>query len=595
MADTGTDVGAERRYLPEGLDDRLSGPGAPPEPLAERGPGEPPALPALGVVGWLRWLWRQLTSMRVALLLLMLLAVAALPGSFLPQRPQAPGRVVEYLADNPATGPWLDRLGFFDVYASPWFSAVYLTLFVSLVGCIVPRAASHLRALRADPPRVPRSFARFPASAEVVVAGTPESAQEAALTALRGRYRARPGVEGAALTVRAERGYLRETGNLLFHLALVGVLVGVALGGLFGYRGQVVVVEGRGFANAVVAYDSFRSGVWFRDGALEPFTLRLEEFGAVFDPATLQPRDFTAAVTVQRPGEAARPAIVKVNHPLHVGDARVYLTGNGYAPRLTVRDATGAVAFAGPVPFLPQDGAYTSRGVVKVPDVSPGQPQLGLVGFLLPTAVVDAQGARSVFPQPIDPLLVLTAYAGDLGLDDGVPQNVYELDTSAMGLVTTAGILAPAGDGGRAPAGGRGAAGGDGAAAGDEGAAGGDEGAAAGEELTLLLRPGETVELPDGLGSVTFDALPRFVALDLRHDPLAGFVLVSALVAICGLALSLFVPRRRLWLRLSPAGEGRTVVAAAALARGEDPGLQDDLDRVVAAAGAGDVTSRETT
>ena len=85
-----------------------------------------PTLPDLGARGTARWVWRQLTSMRVALMLLMALAVVAVPGSMFPQRPQDAVAVVRYLRDNPGAGPWLDRLGFFDVYASVWFSAVYL-------------------------------------------------------------------------------------------------------------------------------------------------------------------------------------------------------------------------------------------------------------------------------------------------------------------------------------------------------------------------------------------------------------------------------------------------------------------------------------
>ncbi len=517
--------------------------------------GATPGLPALGPAGWLRWTWRQLTSMRVALLLLLLLALAALPGSLVPQRPQDPAGVAAFLADRPTLGAWLDRLGLFDVYASAWFSAVYLVLFVSLVGCILPRTAAHLRALRSDPPRVPRSFDRFEVRSQRVAAGAPAQVSDAALAALGRRYRTRTGVEGEGgrqtLTISAERGYLRETGNLAFHLALVGVLVAVGLGQLFGYRGQVLVVEERGFANAVVSYDSFDAGAWFRDEALEPFQLTLESVSAQFDPVTLAPRDFAAEVTV-REGSGERAEVIRVNRPLRLGGAAVYLAGNGYAPLVTVRDGAGEIAFSGPVPFLPQDAAYTSRGVVKVPDVSAGQPQLGLVGFLLPTALFTEEGAGSVFPQPLDPVLVLTAYAGDLGLDDGVPQNVYELDTSRMGLVTTAGVLEP-----------------------------GSGAEVDGDELTILLRPGEQAELPGGLGGVEFDALPRFAALDLRHDPTLGAVLAFALLAIAGLVGSLFVPRRRIWLRLAPAPDGRTVVAAAALSRGADPGLRPDLDRVI--------------
>jgi cytochrome c biogenesis protein len=222
-------TGRPAGYVPEGIDDALVGDGAPPQ------------LPALGVVGWLRWTWRQLTSMRVALLLLMLLAVAAVPGTIFPQRPQDPARVATYLTDHPDLGPLLDRLGMFDVYASVWFSAIYLLLFVSLVGCILPRSRTHLRALRNRPPRTPRRFDRFPARAETVLDGSPAEVARQATAALRPRFRVDVQEERAGTwTVAAERGYLRETGNLVFHLALVGLLVSIATGQLLHYRGQAI-------------------------------------------------------------------------------------------------------------------------------------------------------------------------------------------------------------------------------------------------------------------------------------------------------------------------------------------------------------------
>jgi cytochrome c biogenesis protein len=103
----------------------------------------------IGVVGWLRWVWRTLTSMRTALVLLFLLAIASVPGSVYPQRGTDPIKVNQYLADSPEVGRLLDRLGMFDVFASPWFAAIYLLLFVSLAGCVIPRAVQHWRAMRA--------------------------------------------------------------------------------------------------------------------------------------------------------------------------------------------------------------------------------------------------------------------------------------------------------------------------------------------------------------------------------------------------------------------------------------------------------------
>lgn len=514
----------------------------------------------LGARGWARWAWRQLTSMRVALLLLLALAVAAVPGSIFPQRPQDPVAVAEYLVDNPSTGPWLDRFGFFDVYASPWFSAVYLLLFTSLVGCILPRMRQHARALRTPPPRTPRRLERFEGHDTFSTTTPPEDVLAHATRVLRGRrwpatYRVARFTEGGA-SVSAERGYLRETGNLLFHTALVGVLVCLVVGDFTHYRGQAVVVEERGFANSQLAYDSFESGRAFDPASLVPFRLTLDSFSSAFDPVTLLARDFRAEVTVHEPGSEPRAETIRVNHPLTAGGARVYLMGNGYAPVLRIHDADGALAFAGPVPFLPQDTVYSSQGVVKVPDVSSG-PQIGLVGFLLPTAVEDAPGLwRSVHPLPLDPALVLSVWTGDLGLDQGLPQNLYQLDEQGMTQ------LVEEVDGATRP-------------------------------QTVVVRPGETVDLPEGLGTITFAEMPRFVALDLRHDPTLTLVLVFALAAMVGLGISLFTPRRRVWVRAEQDATGTTVVQVAGLARGNDPGLAAEVARVRDAVRDGTVASVE--
>src|SRR3954451_6824857 len=97
------------------------------------------AQPKLGFTGWLRWFWRQLTSMRTALFLLLLLAIAAVPGSLVPQRSSDPNGVTQYFATNPDLAPFLDKLQAFDVYSSAWFSSIYILLFISLIGCVIPR------------------------------------------------------------------------------------------------------------------------------------------------------------------------------------------------------------------------------------------------------------------------------------------------------------------------------------------------------------------------------------------------------------------------------------------------------------------------
>ena len=520
-------------------------------------------LPALGAVGWARWAWRQLTSMRTALLLLLLLAVAAVPGSIFPQRRIDSGRVQTYLLDHPGIGPLLDRLGLFDVYSSPWFAAIYLLLFVSLVGCVLPRSRQHQRALRAAPPRTPSRLERLPSTVTTTLPGTePEAVLAAARIVLR-RKRFRivdHGPSGGSVgSVAAEKGYLAETGNLVFHLALLGLLATIAAGSYVGYSGQAVLIEGHSFANVLPSYDSFTAGQRVDTGNLPPFSVELRKLTVRFEtqPGSQfgSPRQFDAAVTVKdTPTSAPRSAVISPNQPLDINGTRLFLVGNGYAPTLTVRDADGRIAYHATIVAVPLDGTYQSTVVVKAPDASPRQ--IGLVGFLFPTFKVDGpNGIVSIFPDALDPRITLTAFVSQpgqdgIGLNSGLPQSVFRLDVSKLTQLTTT----------------------------------------SGDPVRILLAPGTTVTLPDGAGSVTFDSLSRFAALDVRYDPTKGWVLAMAVLSLAGVTASLFVRRRRAWVRVARDDEGRTVVQVAGLAREDDPGLAAQLEAlsqaVLAAAGA---------
>ena len=511
---------------------------------AARTRSEPVTLPRLGLAGTLRWIWTQLTSMSTALMLLLLLAVAAVPGSLVPQRRAGPEIVDQWIEDNPVWGPVLDALQFFDVYNSVWFSAIYLLLFVSLVGCVWPRAIQHAKALRQPPARTPRNLTRLPASGVVVLeegGPSPEEAVARAQAWLRKRrYRLEHRPEAGGASVGAERGYLREIGNILFHVSLIGVLVFMAYGGMTKYGGQKIIVEGEGFANNLVAYDSFTPGTYFSADDLQPFSLTLDSFDAVFDRESEthygQPLDYTAVMDVREgSGGELQRQILKVNQPLDIDGVRVYLVGNGYAPVVTIRDGAGDVAFQGPVVTRVFDQNYGSQATIKVPDARPDQ--LGFVGFFLPSAVEDEEGAAfSADPELLNPELQLNSYYGDLGLDTGRPQNVYVLDTASLTELNSR----------------------------------------TNENGGIVLSPGQTYELPEGKGSISFDGVRRYVGLDIHYDPGKWGVGVFAGTALLGLAISLFVRRRRVWVRARTDDDGRTRVEYALLARGEEFGLHEE-------------------
>src|SRR5215213_2381853 len=158
------------------------------EPAAESGKAAGPELPRLGWRGGLRYLWTQLTSMRTALILLFALALAAIPGSLVPQRRISPVRVSDFINEHPTLGPIYDKIGMFSVYSSPWFSAIYLLLFVSLVGCIIPRVGVYAKAIHARPPRTPRNLVPLPAYAKADISDGDQNVLDRAAGAVRRRH-----------------------------------------------------------------------------------------------------------------------------------------------------------------------------------------------------------------------------------------------------------------------------------------------------------------------------------------------------------------------------------------------------------------------
>jgi cytochrome c biogenesis protein len=500
-----------------------------PAPELDDQPAIPPPDATFGAADWLRWAWRQLTSMRIALILLFLLALGSVPGSMLPQEGSNEAGVEQYYKAHPALAPLLNHLGMFNVFGAPWFAAIYLLLFASLVGCVVPRTFKLAGSARTLPPRAPRNIGRLPHSASYQTALAPAAALSVAERVLGGHgFRLRRAGEGETW-LSAEKGYLREAGNLLFHLSLLGVLVSIALGGLFGYKADKLLVEGNAFSNTQSDLDEYFPGRLVSDTDLAPFTIKLDSFSASYiesGPQIGQPAAFDARVTyTASPGGPTRADDIQVNHPLSVDGVKVYLIGHGYAPVFKVTDPAGQVVYDQATPFIAgTSGNFLSQGVVKVPDASPEQ--LGFSGVFVPTAVTIGGTLESIFPAADRPVVSLIAYGGNLDMNSGPTQSVYALDMAGLKQ------LAP---------------------------------------QPHLLAPGQTWTLPGGKGAITFVGYQQWASLTITHDPGQLPALVCGMGALGGLLLSFLVRRRRVFVRMSPSGTG-SVVRFGGLARTDASG-----------------------
>ncbi|TDL12457.1 cytochrome c biogenesis protein ResB [Mycolicibacterium obuense] len=513
--------------------------------------------------------WRTLTSMGTALVLLFLLALGAIPGALLPQRSLNETKVAEYLAEHPTIGPWLDRVQAFDVFSSFWFTSIYVLLFVSLVGCLTPRLAEHVRSLRAEPVAAPRNLGRLPKHHTAQVDGDVTAVAEAMDRQLAG-WRRFTRSEGAGTEISAEKGYLREFGNIVFHFSLLGLLVAVAAGKLFSYEGNVIVVAdgGPGFCSASpAAFDSFRAGNTVDGTSLYPMCVRVNDFQANYLDNG-QATSFQADIEYQAGDDLTsgtwRPYLLKVNEPLRVGGDRVYLQGHGYAPTFSVTFPDGQtrtqtlqwrpedqITFlsSGAMRFDPPGGTYSDERERR-------KNQIAIQGLFAPTEQLDGTLLSSKYPALNDPAVAVDIYKGDTGLDTGRPQSLFSLDPRMI-------------DQGRLT-----------------------------KVARVNLSAGQDTRLPDGT-LVRFDGAVPFVNLQVSHDPAQVWVLVFAMTMMGGLIVSLVIRRRRVWVRLTRGPAGTVNVELGGLARTDNSGWGDEFERLTAkllsaAQGSADGTTAST-
>ncbi|MEP6979230.1 MAG: cytochrome c biogenesis protein ResB, partial [Nakamurella sp.] len=429
-------------------------------------------------------------------------------------------------------------------------------LFTSLIGCLVPRTWDFARALRIEPVPTPRNLGRLPHRA--VPVATAETADEAAIRITDGlrRWRlTRRDEPAGVVTLSAEKGLVREVGNLVFHFSLLGLLAAIAVGKILGFEGTVIVAEGGGFCSSSPSvYNAFRPGLMVDGTDLAPFCVNLDRFDAQYTDAGLA-TDFDASIEYQTGAEVAAGSAgwtsrhLKVNDPLRLEGERLYLLGHGFSPEFTVTFPNGETRTVSQV-FQPTDTSLLSEGVVKILD-PPGytgaevrRHQLALQGLFAPTAG-SAHGnsniLTSVAAAPDDPAVAIQVFRGDMGMEDGASQSIFGIDQRQV-----------------------------------------DSGA-----LTKLNRKNmklnESMTLDDGT-TVTFTGYKQWVQLQTSYDPAQGYALVFAITLLGGLMLSLTIKRRRVWYRITPDGSGRSIVEVGGLARTDQAGYGEEFTSLAALA-----------
>ena len=169
------------------------------------------------------------------------------------------------------------------------------------------------------------------------------------------------------------------------------------------------------------------------------------------------------------------------------------------------------MVFSGPVPFVPvETSGLTSDGAIKVPDAIPSS-SASPGCSCRPRWMPDGQ-LESAFPAALRPMVSLVAYAGNLGMNSGPSQSVYSLNTAGL------------------------------------------------RRLPVAPRPlaiGQSMKLPNGLGTLTYTGYRQWISLAITYDPGQLPALISGIAVLGGLLLSFLVRRRRVFVRASGRPGGR--------------------------------------
>ena len=479
--------------------------------------------------------WRALRRMSTALLLLFALAAASVVATVVPQAPVTAVSAEQWRSGTAGPGQAvarvLDALGLFDVFGSWWFMALIVLLFVSLTGCLVPRYRAFFKVARRQP-AAGRNFGRLSSTQTFTSELPPDAALAAAHGVLRRRrFRARIIDSDEGGQVAAERGHWREGGSLVFHTAFYVLLAGAVMGKVFGFTGQVSLVEGGSFADTRIAYDAAEAG---RGWGLEDhrgFLVTLNDFDVSYFP-DFTPREFVSTVTVSEQGEPVRTEEIRVNHPLRHDGMVLYQTAFGMAPHIIVR-AGDRVLVDDRIPLAPNAEQNIWSGTAKVKFDDPER-QIALDLVLAPDAKLDENGQPTIGsdPRPRNPVLIGNVYFGALGLQRPIPAADFDRGTGAVD--------------------------------------------------TAMLRPGEDRELVQGNLTVEFVDLGYWSGLQVSSAPGRLLLLLGGGLILAGLVPSLYSYRRRIWVEARPSEVGsRITVAGVALQR--KAAFTDEFDSVVSA------------
>ena len=262
-----------------------------------------------------------LSSLRLTIGLLIVLAVASIFGTVIPQN-AAPE---EYLrVYKVTTYKILHILGFLNMYRSWWFLLLLALLCVNLIACSAGRFRLTWRLISRPREKLEEpEWKSLSPKKTLALKGDPRDWASAVREGLSGRFRVPKTIEeDGTVHFFAEKGRISRLGAYFVHLGVLVILGGALIGFFYGFRGNINLLEGE-----------TASRVTLRNGGQVPlpgFKLKLDQFTVSFY-STGAPKEFKSVVTLREGDQNVRSESIRVNHPLSYRGLAFYQSSYGVA------------------------------------------------------------------------------------------------------------------------------------------------------------------------------------------------------------------------------------------------------------------------
>ena len=322
--------------------------------------------------GVLDRLWRFFSSLKLTVLLLIILATTSISGTLILQRGD-PQRYIKAYGEAGST--IIKALGLYDVYHSWWFLTLISVLAVNIIVCSIDRFPRAWKFIK-EPLRWPSlAILREMKPQEKLKTGYfLEEATDKVWEVLHSKgYKAEKQIQGKEGRVFAQRGVINRMGVYLTHLSVLLILIGGLIGGIWGFTGNMTIVEGESSRNVSI-FGTHKV-------ITLPFDVRCDAFEVTYYPGTMTPKDYRSTVTILEGGKPVVTKDIRVNHPLTYKGIKFYQASYG-----TISNSEGTLVLEvipkGGKSFkvrvrvgdsVPLRGDYTLKLVAFYPDLVIGQ------------------------------------------------------------------------------------------------------------------------------------------------------------------------------------------------------------------------------